>query len=72
MDNLFDKIKSYFISNYIFNYIKDDIFRLKLFIYSKHFQNKLNLKVLFKEQYLKKMTLIYLIIYIQILMIKIF
>ena len=54
MDNLFDKIKSYFISNYIFNYIKDDIFRLKLFIYSKHFQNKLNLKVLFKEQYLKK------------------
>ena len=53
MRNLFGKIKSNYISNGIFNFIEDENFKLKLFIYSKHFQIKLNLKASFQEKYLK-------------------
>ena len=47
-------INSIYILKNIFNYIKDNNFQLKLFKYSKHFQNKLNLKVFYQEKYLKK------------------
>ena len=41
---IIDKIKSIYIIKNIFNYIKDNKIPLKLFIYSKYFQNKLNIK----------------------------
>ena len=51
---IIDKIKSIYIIKDIFNYIKDNKIELKLFIYSKHFQNKLNIKYIeAKEKYLK-------------------
>ena len=53
MENLFNKLNSKYISNDIFDYIEDDNFKLKLFYYSKFFQNKLNLKAIFQEKYLK-------------------
>ena len=55
MENLFNKIKSIYISDNIFSYIGDNNFKLKLFYYSKFYQNKLNLKVIFQEKYLKKL-----------------
>ena len=49
------KIKSTYIIKNILHYIKDNKMDLKLFIYSKHFHNKLNLKYIdAKEKYLKK------------------
>ena len=51
---IIDKIKSIYIIKAIFNYIKDNKIPLKLFIYSKYFQNKLNIKYTdAKEKYLK-------------------
>ena len=48
------KIKSIYIIKDILNYIKDNKIQLKLFIYSKYFQNKLNIKYIDdKEKYLK-------------------
>ena len=53
---IIDKIKSVYIIKNIFNFIKNSNFQLKLFIYSKYFQNKLNIKLIdYKEQYLKKL-----------------
>ena len=43
----------------ILNYIKDNKIQLKLFIYSKYFQNKLNIKYIDdKEKYLKNIGFI--------------
>ena len=48
------KIKSIYIIKDILNYIKYNKIKLKLFIYSKYFQNKLNIKYIdAKEKYLK-------------------
>ena len=48
-------IKSLYILKDIFNYITDKQFADKLFLYSKKFQNKLDLKLIeLKEKYLKK------------------
>ena len=52
--NLIKKIKSPYILKNIFNYIKDNNFKLKLFIHSKLFQNKLDLTIIYKEKYLNK------------------
>ena len=54
MRNLLDKIKSIYIQNNIFDYIEDINFKLKLFYFSKYFQKKFNLKIIFQEKYLKK------------------
>ena len=57
MDNecLINNIKSYYIINNIFNYIPDNIFKEKLFLYSKSFQSKLRLNLIgLKEKYLNK------------------
>lgn len=51
---LINKIKSNYILNNILDYIKDTNFKLKLFIHSKLNQNKLNLKVIYKEIFLEK------------------
>ena len=48
------KIKAPFIIKNIFKYIKDNNFYLKLLIYSKFFQDKLNIKVDYKAKYLEK------------------
>ena len=50
--NLIKKIKSTYILKNIFNYIKDNNFKLKLFIHSKLFQNKLDLTIIYKEKYI--------------------
>ena len=50
---ILDKIKSIYIIKDIFKYINDNKIQLKLFIYSKYFQNKLNIKYIdAKEKYL--------------------
>ena len=57
MDNeeLINDIKSKYILNYIFNYIKDKNFKDKLFLYSKKFQIKFDIKLIgLKENQLKK------------------
>ena len=52
---IINKIKSIYIIKNIFNYIKDSNLHLKVFIYSKYFQNKLNINLInYKEQYLEK------------------
>ena len=53
---LINKIKSlYIIKNNLLTYIEDDNFQLKLFIYSKSFQHKLNIKLLdYQEKLLNK------------------
>ena len=54
-EEIINKIKSKFILNYIFDYIKDVNFKLKLFIYSKSNQNKLDLNlIIYKELFFKK------------------
>ena len=40
---MINKIKSKYILKYLFNYIGNTSFELKIFIHSKYFQNKLNL-----------------------------
>ena len=40
------KINSKYVLNSIFNYINDDKFKMKLFLYSKLFQNLFNLTIL--------------------------
>ena len=53
--NIINNIKSNHILNYIFNYIKDKNFQEKLFLYSKKFQIKYNIKLIgLKDKYLKK------------------
>ena len=51
---LINKIKSSYIIKNIFNYIQDTNFKLKLFIYSKLYQNKLDLRLIYKEKYIDK------------------
>ena len=53
-EGIINKIKSVYIIKNIFNYVKDHNLQLKLFIYSKYFQNKLNIKYIYKERYLNK------------------
>ena len=43
---LINKIKSSYIIRNILNYIRDNNFKLKLFIHSKLFQNKLDIKLI--------------------------
>jgi len=51
---LINKLKSKHIFNYIFNYIKDKSLKDKLFLYSKKFQKKFDIKLItLKENYLK-------------------
>ena len=60
MDNgeLINNIKSKHILNYIFDYIKDKNFKDKLFLYSKKFQIKFDIKLIgLKENYLKNIKL---------------
>ena len=53
--DLINKIKSKYILNYIFYFIKDTKFKLKLFLHSKSIQDKLNLKLInYKELFLNK------------------
>jgi len=53
--HLINNINSKHILNYLFNYIEDKNFKEKLFLYSKEWQNKLNIKLTrLKENYLKK------------------
>ena len=51
---LINKIKSSYIIKNIFNYIKVNNFQLKLFIYSQLCQNKLDLTLIYKENYINK------------------
>ena len=43
---ILEKIKSQYILEKIFGYIKDDKFKMKIFSYSKSFQKKFNLNIL--------------------------
>ena len=53
-----NKIASSYIIKNIFNYIQDKLFPDNLFLYSKKFQKKLNLKLIgLKEEYLKRINL---------------
>ena len=53
-EGIINKIKSIYIIKNIFNYIEDSNLQLKLFIHSKYFQNKLNIKYIYKKKYLNK------------------
>ena len=56
-DELINNIKSKYILNYIFNYIKDKNYKDKLFLYSKKYQVKFDIKLIgLKESYLKKIN----------------
>ena len=53
--NRINNIKSKHIINYVFNYIKDENFKEKLFLYSKKLQIKYDIKLIgLKDKYLKK------------------
>ena len=47
--SIIDKIKSKYITEIIFDYIKDKTFKYKLFFYSKLFRRKFNLNL---DQYI--------------------
>ena len=52
---LLNKIKSSILIKHIFNYIKDNNIKFKLFFYSKSFQKKFNIKLNdYKEKYFDK------------------
>ena len=52
---LINNIKSNYILNYIFDYIKDKNFQFKLFLYSKKCQKKFDINlIILKEKYLQK------------------
>ena len=54
-EKLINNIKSKHILNYIFDYIKDENFKDKLFLYSKKLQKKFDIKLIgLKGNYLKK------------------
>ena len=54
------KIKSIYILNSIFDYIRDVNFKMKLFFYSKFFQKKLGFNLLnYQEEYLNKIGINY-------------
>ena len=51
---LINKVKSLYILDGIFNYIKDENFKIKLFLHSKSLQKKIGIKIyLLQEEYLK-------------------
>ena len=53
-ESILEKIKSKYNLENIFDYIKDENFKFKLFVYSKRFQKKFDLKLLdYKNIYLK-------------------
>ena len=52
--DLINKIQSTFIINYIFKYIKNPNFILKFFLYSKLYQNKLDLEILYQNVIIHK------------------
>ena len=55
IQNKLDKIKSKYNLNNIFSYIKNDSFQLKFFLYSKKYQNILNLTINnYKEKYFEQ------------------
>ena len=57
-EEIINNLSSKHILNIIFNYIKDENFKDKLFLYSKKYQNKFDIKLLgLKENYLKKIKL---------------
>ena len=52
---LINKIKSLYVLQGIFNYIEDENFKSKLFLHSKSFQKKLDIKFYsLKENYLRQ------------------
>ena len=54
-EKLINNIKSKYMLNYILSYIKDQIFKEKLFLYSKKLQLKFDINLIaLKENYLKK------------------
>ena len=56
---LLGKIKSYYLLNQIFNYIQNENLKLKLFKYSKLYQEKFGIKLFeYKEKYLQKIGFI--------------
>jgi hypothetical protein len=64
---LINNIKSKHILNYIFDYIKDKDFQLKLFLYSKKFQKEFDINlIVLKEKYLQKLEFdLYKYLYIE-------
>ena len=64
---LINNIKSKYILNYIFDYIKDKDFQLKLFLYSKKFQKEFDINlIVLKEKYLQKLEFdLYKYLYIE-------
>lgn len=52
--SLLIKLQSKYVFDIIESYIKDDCFICKLFINSKYFQKKLNIKLLYLEKFLTK------------------
>ena len=53
-ESILEKIKSKYILENIFDYVKDENFKFKLFVYSKKLQKKFDLKLLdYKNIYLK-------------------
>ena len=53
-ESILEKIKSKYNLENIFDYVKDENFKFKLFVYSKRFQKKFDLKLLdYKNIYLK-------------------
>ena len=57
-NGILSKIKGNFVLRTIFDYIKGDIFMLKLLTYSKLFQKKLNIKLFnYQERYINKLRI---------------
>ena len=56
--SVLEKISSKYILESIFNYIRDEKYKLKLFINSKLFQKKLNLNLIdYQENYINRFNL---------------
>ena len=54
-EEIINNVSSKYILNIIFNYIKDENIKDKLFLYSKKFQKKFEIKLIgLKENILKK------------------
>ena len=55
--SLLEKIQSKYIFESIFNYIEDENYKLKLFVYSKSFKKKLSIGLInYQEQYICKFS----------------
>ena len=54
-NKILEKLKPLSFIKSIFNYVKDDNFKLKLFTYSKFFQKKLNIQLIdYQEKYINR------------------